>query len=392
MKVLQVHNFVRFRGGMEQVFLSTTELLRKNGINVTILAADSQGLDKNILCKFRAFVNGIYSIYGYQSMLQHLDKESPDIVHVHHLYPLLSPSVLSACKEKNVPVVMSCHNYFLECPIGFLLSDGKICEKCCEGKEYWCILKNCRDNIFESTAYAIRMAIARCLNLFNNNVTIYIALSNFAKKRLIKSGIAENRIVVLPNMVPIPDYNTENIDRGYIAYVGRIFPEKGVDTLMEAARLTGLPIKIAGDCNHMPHLLNTAPPNVVFVGLLNREQLTKFYQEARFLIVPSKWYEMCPLVISEAMSYGLSVITSRLGALPELVEHNITGFVFDPGNSIELAQMMSFLWDNIDLSTKMGKAGFEKAQREYSEETYLNRLLAIYDEAISFNSHRTDRI
>jgi glycosyltransferase involved in cell wall biosynthesis len=185
-------------------------------------------------------------------------------------------------------------------------------------------------------------------------------------------------------MVPVPETVKENSSGKYIAYAGRISPEKGIDTLLTAAGRTGLPVRIAGSTSGNLEFDEMTPPNVSFVGFLDRDRLAGFYQKARFSVVPSICFETFGLVAAEAMSYGLPVIASRIGALPEIVEDGVTGFLFTPGNSEELAGKMKLLWENPDLCRQMGKAAQEKVTREYGQDLYYRRLLETYRRAIEF--------
>ena len=386
MKIVQVHNRYRYEGGEIDVFLSTFDLLKRNGINVDLLEKKSEGLDSTWFHKLNAFISGIYSFSAAREMNQMISQNRPDLVHIHNLYPLLSPSVLVSCRRAGIPVVMTCHNYRLICPVATLFSDGKICERCVDGKEYWCVLKNCRGNFSESVAYAIRSIFARSLGLFKKNVTIYIAVSEYVKNRLVSSGLNKDLITVIPNMVNIPKSNGEPANGKYVAYIGRISEEKGIKTLLAAAsRRSNMQFLLAGNGPLLPAYKRCAPKNANFVGGLNKQQLSSFYREARFIVVPSEWYETFGLVVVEAMSHGLPVIASRIGGLPELVEDGVTGLLFEPGNSEELSSKMKHLWDNPDLCKKMGQAGREKAIREYNKNIYYKRLIAAYKKAVDIN-------
>ncbi len=384
MKTLQIHNYYRFSGGEEIMFEAISRMLRKKGRKVFIFERKSDNI-QGLWGKICAFREGIYSNSSKKELSYILTREHPDVVHVHNVYPLISPSVLVACRQFDVPAVMTCHNYRFTCPTSLHLLNGTVCELCCDGREYWCVLKNCRGNILESIAYALRSTLARKLHLFNSNVTIFIALTEFARRRLVEAGFPEEMIVVVPNMVSIPDSITNSTGGRYVAFAGRISPEKGIDTLIAATRLTGLPVRLAGDGPILNKLVGRAPENAEFAGLLDTQKMAAFYRGARFLVLPSKWFEVCPMVIIEAMSHGLPVIASRIGGIPEIVEDGVTGFLFEPGNAKELAEKMKLLWENTDLCRQMGKAGREKAIREYSEDVYYERLMTVYKKAIEMN-------
>jgi len=215
---------------------------------------------------------------------------------------------------------------------------------------------------------------------------MYLSVSEHVKKRLVSSGIEKALITVIPNMVSIPKFGVNPKNGKYAAYIGRISEEKGIKTLIAASsEHSDMHLLLAGNGPLLPALKRRSPTNANFVGWLGKQQLSSFYQNARFIVVPSQWFEPFCLVAAEAMSYGLPVIASKIGALPELVDDGVTGLLFAPGNSLELASKMKLLWDNSDLCEKMGQAGREKVIREYSENAYYKRLISAYKKAIDIN-------
>jgi glycosyltransferase involved in cell wall biosynthesis len=381
--IIQVHNRYRFRSGECIMVEAIINLLRQHGISVFYHTRSSEEVENLPVKKIQSFIRGIYSPDAKKEMTELIKKIKPDIVHVHNLYPLFSPSVLLACQKADVPVVMTCHNYRLTCPIGIHLINGKLCERCNSGQEYWCILKNCRKNIAESISYALRNMVARKLHFFENTVTIFLALSNFQKQQLIFAGFPENRIVVLPNTVAVPPTLDGVKNNDYIAFAGRMSPEKGVQVLLKASQFTpNLPFRITGDISSIYKMEKAVFSNVTYKGWLNSNEMSEFYTNARFMVVPSLWNEPFGLVTVEAMGHGLPVVASRRGGLPEIVEDGVTGFLFEPGNAEDLAEKIKYLWENPKICHEMGQAGREKAIREYSEEVYFNRLMKVYETAI----------
>lgn len=355
------------------------DLVERNGGEARLLMRSSRGLDESIRGKARAFISGIYNPFARRDVAQYLEGYRPDVVHVHNLYPLFSPSVLVALRRAGIPIVMTVHNHFHTCPTADHLFKGRVCERCVGGKEFHCVLQNCRGNILESVGYAVRSATARKLRLFTDNVTIVIALNKFAKERLVRAGFAADRVVVQPNMVEIPEATADPSRGEYAVFSGRMCPEKGVSTLLEAAGMVPeVPVRLLGDGPTLQEHRDAASPGAVFMGHLPGDQVAAAYRKARFLVVPSRWFEGCPLVISEAMSHGLPVIASRIGGLPELVDDGVTGLLFEPGNAEELAKKMRMLWNDADRCRQMGEAGRHKAVREYSEDAYWIRLEEIY--------------
>jgi len=387
-KLLQIYNQYRsLFNGEEAVVELTAELVERHGGTARLLMRSSRDIGMSLVARTQAFWNGIYSREAYQSVERVLEEDRPDVVHVHNLYPLFSPSVLVACKRAGVPVVMSVHNQQLTCPRADHLYRGKICEKCVGGGEYNCVLRNCRQNIFESIAYAARSAFARKMRLFHENVTLFVAVSEFAKSRLVAAGFDESRIVVLRNMVAASSGPADASQGSYAAFAGRMSPEKGLHTLIKATQdFPECPVKFAGSGPLLDQLTRTAPANATLKGQLISSQMMQFYRGARFVVVPSITYEMCPLVILEAFSHGIPVIASRLGAQRELVSDGVNGLLFDPGDPEDLGRKMRQLWNHPELCRELGQAGYERVLRDHSEDSYYERLIGVYRRAMSMTS------
>jgi len=379
MKALHIHNRYRYRGGEDVMFERIGEILRANGHEVVTFERRSNEVN-GTRAKLGAMASSVYSPAAKREVSAVLRSERPDVVHVHNLYPLISPSALEACAEHGVPVVMRCPNYRLECPTGILMRNGRVCDDCSGGREYNCALNNCRGNVFESVAFATRNTLTRMHGLFHRHVRVFAPPSHFVKSRLVAAGFPEERIRVIPNVVPLPS-STGNAAIGeYIALAGRFSEEKGIETLLDAARLVPhVPVRIAGEGPLEAALRADAPANVTFVGQLSKADLGDFYANARACVVPSRWYEAFGLVAAEAMSYAIPVIATRMAGLAEIVDDGETGFHFPPNDAIALAQRMEQLWANAVLAKAMGESGRRKVEREYSVETYYKRLISIYE-------------
>jgi len=382
MKIAIVHNEYGKFSGEEAVVAGQIELLTGQNHSVVRFTRSSAEISTMFLGQLQAFFCGIYNPFARKKFRAFLQQQKPDIVHIHNLYPLISPAILSVCREMGLPVVMTVHNYRLICPNGLFMSKGEICECCRGGREYWCVLKNCEDSFTKSLGYALRNAVARWMNLYLDNVNILAVLTKFQGKKLIEQGFAPERIVVVPNMSPfVGEGNDQPGD--YIGYVGRISPEKGVSTLIEVAgQYPQILFKAAGNYEKCPELLDFTSNNFQFLGQLNREAVFDFFVESRVIVLCSTWYEGFPMILIEAMLHGKPVIASRLGGIPEIVDDGKTGLLFEAGNAVDLAEKIKYLWDNPQLCRRMGEAGREKALREYSSEKYYQRLMKVYEKAM----------
>lgn len=383
MRILMVHNKYAVLSGEEIMVDRIINLLRHNNHEVQTFFKDSAEIGDGFLNKANSFFNGIYSLSARREILKVLDQFRPDCVQIQNLFPLISPSILALIKSRGIPIVMRCSNFRLICPNGLFLSKDQLCEKCHGGHEYWCVLKNCENNIFKSVGYALRNYVARKLKLYTENISLYIAQTEFQKRYLINENVPSERIVVIPNMSSDTNISVNNNLGDYIGYVGRISPEKGISTLINAAiECNHISFKLAGNYGRMPHLGKHKPENLDLVGHVASPALHNFYNNSRIIVLPSICYEGFPGVLIEAMIHGKPIICSRIGGLSEIVDDGITGLLFEPGNINDLVNKIKYLWARPVVCSKMGHNGREKALREYSEDKYYERLMTVYKRAI----------
>lgn len=366
------------------------ELEKDHGCVVRMFSVDSKDLPDNIFGKFKALHNGIYARKTVRNFANTLAEFRPDVVHVHELLPLLSGWILQKCTKLGIPTVMLVSAYRLTCPVATHFRNGKICTRCLGGREYWCILKNCRDNLPESIAVAVHNVVMRGFGMYAEHVTRLIAPSDFSARWLIeKAGIPKDRVVTLNPLIDLPDAPADADEGEYVAYAGRFAPEKGVDTLLEATRLTGLPVRLAGDSA----TLYAGRENVRMIITQNSTELAQFYRGSRILVVPSIWNEVFGMVAAEAMAHGVPVVVAQVGGLADLVDDGVTGLLFEPGNATDLADKLKRLWHDRRLCRRLGVAGREKIFRLCAKDIYFKRLMSIYEEsraAVGASAKRTE--
>jgi glycosyltransferase involved in cell wall biosynthesis len=384
MKILHVHNYHLGRGGMEVIYDSTTKLFRERGDTVIELSRDSADL-KTPLARLGAIGTGFYSPAAARQTRDLIAEHHPDVAYVHNLYPMLSTSVLDACHAAGVPTVMDVQDYKLTCPMGQHIRDGKICTKCLDGTVAWSAVHACKGGRLTSAAYALTHGVTRWRGAYQRGIDLFATPARFVANHLVAAGFDRNKIEIVPNMCDLRDNAPASGDGAYAAFVGRISPEKGLAVLVEAARIAGIPVKIAGK-GEIPGLKESAPANVEFVGGVPRDRLSDFYRGARFLVVPSVWNEVFCLVLMESMTLGIPAIASNTGGLPEIFEHERSGLHVPPSDPQALAAAMRRLWDDPAMCRRMGQAARAEALARFTPDAYYNRLKNVFDRAI--NEHR----
>ena len=369
-------------GGSDNAWDETIRISREGGLEVEEFCRDSRDLPHNLMGKARAFFSGLYSNSAVQDFDRKLDAVKPDVVHAHELYPLISPWILKRCVEKGIPAVFTCYDYRMTCPVVTHFHKGRLCLRCQNGKEWWAVLKNCRGHVFESLAYGLRNWVARTNRLFLDNVSQYIVLSDFSKQWFVNEvGIDPERVNVNPCSLKLPEESGDPSKGDYVAFAGRFVPEKGVELLLKAARIAKVPVKLAGDSPTHPAIQDGDSAECVMIR--GKEELSKFYRQARMVAVPSIWFETFGLVAAEAMSYGIPVVASRFGALQNTVKDGVSGMLFEMNNVNDLAEKMSLLWNDPELAKKLGENGRREVKERFDPAMQLSQLLEVYNKAIA---------
>jgi glycosyltransferase involved in cell wall biosynthesis len=382
MRVLHAHNYHRSRWGQDNAWAKTVRLSQQSGLEVRIFSRDSKALPSGLRGNARAFFSGLYAPTAIEDFSQTLARFRPDVVHTHQLYPLISPWILRCCTSAGVPVVHTCYDFRLTCPIATHFVKGAVCYRCAGGKEYWAVVNNCRNHLAESLGYALRNGVARHFRLFADHVGQFIVLSEFGRQWLIRwLGVDPGRIAVQPCVIPLPPSATDPAQGRYIAYAGRFAPEKGVELVIEAARRTGLPVRLAGNEPAHPAIRQGDPVECVLTS--SPGDLAGFYRGARFLVVPSLWQEPFGVVAAEAMSHGVPVLAARIGGLTDPVSDGVTGLLFEPGNIDQLARAMRRLWDDPALCCKLGAAARLRVETKFDEGSHIRILLEAYRRAVA---------
>lgn len=374
MKILLVHNNYGKCSGEEAVVDKMAHIFSEHGHEVCFYRSTTEGSRESLFGKIKGFLYGIYSPVGVRGLRETLEREKPDIVNVHNLYPFISPAALFECKRMKIPIVMTVHNFRLICPTGLFMHNGKPCEVCLErGNEWGCIQYNCEHSYFKSVGYTLRNVYARWAGAYKNNVRTFACITEFQRKKLIEAGFDKNKIVVIPNSIDIP-LKYETTFGSYVAYIGRLSYEKGYDLLVEIARkYPEIQFCFAGAKREDTNI--TFPKNVQLMGYLKGKELEHFIKNARLVVIPSRCYEGFPMAILEAAQFGKPCVCPDHGGFTEIIGkgENTIGRLFEPNNLNDLEKQILALWNQPVLVEELGQKAYEKLQKEYSSEVVYNK-------------------
>ena len=297
-----------------------------------------------------------------------------DVIHFHNVSLVGGPHLLSYGTGVKL---YTAHEHWLVCPMHILWRHDR---ELCTGREcVRCSLAHKRPpQIWRAGDLLARQA---------RHIDAFIALSQFSADKHAEFGFSQP-MTVMPSFLPdLPAHPAAPVvpqpgQRPYVLFVGRLERIKGLQDVIPAFDET-MPadLLIAGTGSYETTLrrLAAASPNVRFLGWCDPPQLTSLYRGARALIVPSKCYEVFPLVVLEAFQHGVPIIARRLGPHPEIVERSQGGLLFD--DTAEFADAVRSLVSDGALRDTMGRAAQAAFQANWSESvalaTYFDLIRAI---------------
>lgn len=410
LKIAIVNKFFFLRGGQESLAFSEAEMLKNTGNEVAFFSMkhpsnpenyeydkyfidyaefSNIGKEYSFFRKLNFAKNFIRNAQAAKNFELFIKDFKPDIIHCHGIAHQITPTILVVAKKYNIPVVQTLHDFQLVCPNYTLLTSGKtICDdlKCLNGNYLHCIKNKCVKNSLPASVLS-SLELLFNFKIYSNYIDRFISPSNFLRNIIIKSGISENKILHIPNSIDVEHYSPEYKSSGYFIYVGRLSFEKGLITLLNAfEKLPEAQLKIIGTGPEQDNLIDYKEKknlkNVEFLGFKTPAELTQYFNECEAMILPSEWYENAPMSIIEAFSYGKPVIASNLGGVPEMIQDDFSGYIFQAGSSCDLVEKINkFLNDN-SLHEKLGKNAREFALKNYNKQSHFDKLLNLYHSII----------
>jgi glycosyltransferase involved in cell wall biosynthesis len=386
MKILKLHNRYLLPGGEDHSTAAEVALLRDHGHEVELLEEDNRRVEQ--LGNMRTALRTIWSPESYRRVDEKLRTGSFDIVHVHNFFPLWSPSVYYATSSNRVPVIQTLHNYRLLCVNSLLFRDHHICEECVGRSMPWHgVVHACyRESRAASAVVAAMIGAHKALGTWRKRVKTYIAVSEFARQKYIAAGFPAEQIMVKPNFIH-PDPAPGEGRGGYALYVGRLSPEKGVATMIEAWKGARNPmlLKVVGQ-GPLAEFVQAAAvecPSIQYLGGKPFAEVLELMRKADLLVFPSLVYETMGRTIMEAFAVGTPVLASNLGPMAAMVSPGKNGFHFSPGNTAELRQKFEWCSSNLDQLRALRANARAAFEAEYTARANLRRLLAIYTAALA---------
>ncbi len=402
-RLLSINNYYYRRGGAETVFFEHNELFENDGYEVFPFAMKHK---ENIQDRWANYfvnnidydnrysltgnlknaVNVVYSFEAKRSLGRLISDHHPQIAHLHNIYHHLSTSILHTLKRHGIPTVLTLHDLKIACPAYTMLEGGNICEKCRSGKWHVVANKCIKNSLLLSTIVLVEAWLTRIMKVYENCVDRFIVPSQFYIDKFSEWGIDTRKFHHVPNFVDVNTIPYSAEPGEYYLYIGRLSQEKGLRTMIDA--FTGLDVKLkiagTGPLDDFVRAASERYGNIELLGYIDKRAVGEALSRAKAVVVPSEWFENCPMSVIEAFAYGKPVLASNIGGLSEMVEHGVNGLIFEPGDANGLRNTVDVLEHTMyENAEAIGRNCRRTVERLYSPNRYYNQIDAIYNELLT---------
>jgi glycosyltransferase involved in cell wall biosynthesis len=412
-RVLMVNAFHYLKGGVERTYLDESRWLSEAGHQVAHFATrDPRNLPSPTASHFAPpadYGEGaslwkqvgqmdrvLWSAPAARAIEGLLESVPVDLAHVHAPSRYLTPSILRPLERRGVPIVMTLHDLKPWCTNRLMFARGAACERCKGGRHWHAAAVACVQGSRAKSAVAAVEAYLHDAVQAYRAVRLWIAPSRFVVEKVREHGLDPARVRHVPHGVEV-NGNEAASESGpiltgdrmptqpYVLYAGRLSEEKGVRLLPALAmRMTPTPVLVAGDGPLRPWLQRQADTvnNLRLHGYLDGASFTRLLAGAGVVVIPSLFYETFCYAAAEALALARPVVASRIGAIPELIEHELTGLLVVPNDAHALAEASRRALDD-PAAQGWGNAGAQRVREVADPRRHLEALLAVYREALA---------
>lgn len=399
-RVLLAHNFYdsSLPSGEARVLEAERTLLKQHGHEISeFFRYSDEILGKGAWGTLKGALSTPWNPFSAREVSRAVDRFSPDVVHVHNTFPLLSPAIFHSIGNRATRV-LTLHNYRIFCSAAIPMRAGSVCTECIDRQSIWPALRyGCyRNSRFATLPIALNVALHRKMHTWVDQVDAFIVFTEFQRALMVKAGLPAELVHVKPNFYPgDPPVLPWEDRKQSVVFAGRLTAEKGVESLIHAWVEWGSAapeLRIVGDGDSRKELerLAALAPQVPirFLGQLTGDATQKEIAHSRLLMLPSQCIEGFPMVLREAFAFGTPAAVSDIGPLPSIVRHGENGVVFSPDNARSLLEVVQAAWNGEGELERLGAGARRTFDEFYTDEANYRLLMDIYQQAMEVNQNR----
>ena len=338
----------------------------------------------------KSFGRMVYSFEAKKCFKKFLRETKPDIVYILYFQNKISCSIVDVAYKMGIPVVQRISDYSLLAPCDHLYDSANrcICEKCIKSGFRNALSNRC---VYNSKLYSAVKSLALLIQRYrktSKKVSKYIFPSSFTLKKFVESGFDESKLVHIPTPFNqnIVNPNIAIEYQPFALYVGRIDPDKGIETLLDAFVDTDYPLKIIGFSSTegyedlMKQKIAGRKHKIEFLGRKDFNGIQEYLSKCLFTMVPSEWYDNLPNTLLESYAMSKCVVATDVGSLTENVGDGKTGLLFPYKDSEKLREKISFLFNSPQIAMEYGENAKKRLDEIYSMDLHVKKLCQILEE------------
>lgn len=412
MKIILVNYRYFFSGGPERYMFNIKDLLEQKGHEVipfsvkhnknmetpyekyflspigsgdAVYFSDMQKNRKTIRDLWKGFSRMIYSFEAKKCFERLLHDTKPDIVYILYFQSKISCSIVDVAYKMGIPVVQRISDYSLlvPCSIFFNQDSCRICEMCIEKSKWHAVKNKC---VLHSSVYSLIKTIA--IDVQNmvgvrKKISKFIFPSSYTLNKFVGCGYNKEKLVHIPTLfndnILRKDLQTRYDSFGL--YIGRLDPDKGLMTLLDAFISTNYRLKIIGYSSvdgysdKLEKYIYGKPHKIEFLGKMQFDEMQEYLSKCLFTIVPSEWYDNLPNTILESYAMRKCVVATDIGSLSENILDGQTGLLFKYKDALDLRKKVSFLFTNPEKAIEYGKNARELIDVKFNVDTHIQTLV-----------------
>ncbi len=380
MNILVVHNYYKYSGGEDSVFINEVNGLKDCGHKVCTYTRSNSELNNFSLFR-KALIPFIYffNLRTYLDIKKIIEKESIDVVHVHNTLSLISYSVYYAAFHKKIPVLQTVHNFRMVCPNALLFRNNKFCDECvCKNSYAPGVLSGCYHNSKLQTFFlVISLLIHKDIGIFKK--INFIFLTNLSAQKFNNFiDLNSNNVFIKGNFINDGYYERSSVQLNNFVFVGRLDKGKGILDLIKSWRTINdtftLVIYGDGPLQEEVKRMSENNANIIYKGKQSNDVILSELANSCAMIFSSQYFENLPMTIVEAFSVGCPVISYSIGNGEELIRASKGGEIYFDDRTLK-----ECIYNLIDNNTYYSKNAYSYYLDNFGKRKNIDQLINIYE-------------